>query len=140
MSHSILAEIIDTLNELERMHQLNYELLEQLNVACGYLRENKLSLPNGEKFANLLSKAMALLAEIQAKAPKMLQYQKLADERKQHFRTDGEVTEPLGLVYDPNISEVTLCLSQKPLCILWSRFLIKVSRFFHAFRSYLCFR
>jgi hypothetical protein len=81
--HSVITEITDTLQELQRLTQLNYELLEQLNVACGYLQELRainIVLPNEEKFANLLSKAIALLAEIQAKSPKMLQYQKLSDD------------------------------------------------------------
>ena len=94
MSHEILGEIIDTLNELKRMHQLNYELLEQLNIVCGYLRENHIKLPNEEKFVNLLSRAMALLNEIQAITPKTFQYQKISRRKVTDSGTDGEVTEP----------------------------------------------
>lgn len=76
------------------MHQLNLELLEQLNVACGWILDNRITIPNSEHIASLLVKAKALLKEVQAEEPRALQYQKLADEKKQHFRTDGEVTEP----------------------------------------------
>ena len=92
--NDVLLEIIDTLKELKRMHQLNYELLEQLNIACGFLRKNHISLPNEEKIVILLSKAMSLLAEIQAKTPIMLQYQKIGRRKVTDYRADGEVTEP----------------------------------------------
>jgi len=63
----VLIEIIDTLEELKRMHQLCYELLDQLNVACGFLIQNHVRLPNEEKLADLLSKSTVLLDEINAK-------------------------------------------------------------------------
>jgi len=45
MSNNILGEIIDTLQELKRMHALNFELLDQLKVACLTLLENHINLP-----------------------------------------------------------------------------------------------
>jgi hypothetical protein len=75
------------------MHQLNYELLEQLNVIFGYFRENHIKLPDEEKLANLLSKAMTLLAEVQAKTPKTLQYLKPSDDFLQYKKSDKDFTE-----------------------------------------------
>jgi len=90
---SNLSSIIDTLQELERLHQLNSELLEQLNVICGWLLEHNIQIPDPELLLSLLQKAKALLKEIEADEPKLLQYPKLADEKKQHLRTDEEGTE-----------------------------------------------
>lgn len=36
MLPDFLTQTIDALSELKRMHQLNFELLEQLNVTCEY--------------------------------------------------------------------------------------------------------
>ena len=68
MSNNLLGEIIETLKELRRMHQLNFELLDQLNVACGWVLENHIDLPNKEKLASLLSKGTTLLEEINGKS------------------------------------------------------------------------
>ena len=89
-----LNETIETLAELKRMHQLNMELLEQLAVACDFLKKSGVPLPNASTFVSLLSKAVSLLNEIQADEPKMMQYQKLADEKKHLLRTDEDETEP----------------------------------------------
>jgi hypothetical protein len=86
MSTNILTEIISTLQELKRMHQLNYELLEQLNVACSYFLKNHIKMPNEEKIVSLLSKAMTLLEEIDKKVP--------SDDWKHVRKSDGEVPEP----------------------------------------------
>jgi hypothetical protein len=86
MSTSILTEIIDTLQELKRLHQLNFELLEQLGVACAYFRENNIKLPNEEKILSLLSKAMVLIEEINSKP--------LSDEISQKKSSDKDFTEP----------------------------------------------
>ncbi len=86
MSSDMLGEIINTLQELRRMHQLNFELLEELNVACAYLLENHASLPNQEKLASLLSKAMTLLKEINTEP--------LSDEFLQRKKSDKDFTEP----------------------------------------------
>jgi hypothetical protein len=86
------SEVIDTLIELKRLHQLNLELLEQLDVTCSWLLDNGIKLPNENKFHSLLIKARALLIEIQTATPKF-SYQKLADETLQGKRTDGDFTE-----------------------------------------------
>lgn len=70
-----IQEIITTLTELKRMHQLNFELLEQLNVTCQWILDNKISIPNQEHLHALLCKSFALLNEIQNSAPRILQYQ-----------------------------------------------------------------
>ena len=90
-----LIELRILIDEALKMHQLNFELLEQLNVVCSYLKENNIKLPNEEKFAGLLSKSVALLAEIQAKTPKTLQYTKLSDEFLQRKKSDRDFTEPV---------------------------------------------
>jgi hypothetical protein len=90
---SRLAEIIETLQEVERLHQLNLELLEQLNVIGGWLVEHDIPIPNPHILYSLLAKAKALLNEIESDEPKVVQYQKLADEKKQLNRTDEEGTE-----------------------------------------------
>ena len=92
--NDFLSETIDVLQEMKRMHQLNLELLEQLDVTCGYLLDNGVQVPNEEHFLSLLTKAKALLSEIQAETPKTLQYQKLADKKKHLRGTDGEVPVP----------------------------------------------
>ena len=91
---SKLTEIIETLQELERLHQLNLELLEQLNMISGWLIERNITIPDPHILYSLLAKANALLNEIQSDEPKILQYQKLADEKKQHLRTDEDEPEP----------------------------------------------
>jgi len=85
MSSNILEEIISSLNELNGMQQLNFELLEQLNVACEYFLKNYPHLPNTEKLAGLLSKALALFEEIRSKPP--------SDEFLQHKKSDNNFSE-----------------------------------------------
>jgi hypothetical protein len=94
---SKLTEIIETLHEVERLHQLDLELLEQLNVISCWLVENDIPIPNPHILYSLLAKAKALLTEIQSDEPKMLQYQKLVDEKKQHFKTDEDEPVPANL-------------------------------------------
>jgi len=88
-----ITEIINTLSELKRMHQLNLELLEQLGVACSWLMEHNIPIPNASTLSSLLSKTMVVLAEIYSDMPKVLQYsairRKVTDQK-----SDGEVTEP----------------------------------------------
>lgn len=74
MPSDSLTEIISTLSELKRLHQLNLELLEQLNISCGWLLEHNISIPNAETLCSLLSRAKALVAEIEADTPKIMQY------------------------------------------------------------------
>ena len=95
MPHDSLTEIITSLGELKRLHQLNLELLEQLSVACGFLTENKVPIPNEGTFVSLLKKATTLLSEIYSEpSSTMLVVTKPADETLQRKRTDEDLTEP----------------------------------------------
>jgi len=76
------------------LHQLNFELLEQLNVICQWLLDNHIPIPNEEHLSSLFKRSLTLLTEMQADTPEILQYQKLTDEKKQSHRTDEEETEP----------------------------------------------
>lgn len=97
---SDISAIIETLQELERMHQLNLEILEQLNVTCEWILKSDISIPNKEKLDSLFLKTQALLKELySSNSLRTLQYQKLADEKKQHFKTDEEVPEPCERPY-----------------------------------------
>jgi hypothetical protein len=91
---SELSTIIKTLQELERMHQLNLELLEQYGVLCNWILETNVPIPNKEKLSSLLGKTQTLLKELYASdSPKFLQYQTSrrkvteADDRRQGNRT-----------------------------------------------------
>jgi hypothetical protein len=79
-SNDVLTEIIPTLQQLKRMHQLNLELLEQINVSCGWILDNQIAVPNQEQITSLPAKSEALINEIQAETPKILQYQRLSDD------------------------------------------------------------
>jgi hypothetical protein len=91
---TISQEVIETLQELKRMHQLNYELLEQLSVTCKWMIENNIESSNISSLCSLLTKADSLLAEIKADTPKTLVYQKLSRRKVTPFKTDEEVPEP----------------------------------------------
>jgi len=70
------------------------QLLEQLNVACKWLLENKVEVPNRGTFVSLLNKAEALLKEIYS--PLNLQHR---------FRTPTDDTEPVShLFFELNVS------------------------------------
>ncbi len=91
------SDTIQTMQELQRMHQLNIELLEQLNVTCSFILEHKVEIPNKDTLISLMSKAWTLLDEIQADDPKILQYS--TNRRKvtaygEKERTDEEGTVP----------------------------------------------
>jgi hypothetical protein len=78
---SELSTIIETLQELQRMHQLNLELLEQLDIVFKWIAETDIPIPNKEKLATLLYKTKALLKELYAPSTfKILQYRKLSDD------------------------------------------------------------
>jgi len=64
MSNNVLTEIIETLTELRRLHQLNIELLEQLDVVCKWLLSYDVPIPNPDTIRSLLTKAETLLNEI----------------------------------------------------------------------------
>jgi hypothetical protein len=97
MSSSSLGTIIATLQDLERMHQLNLELLEQLNVTCAWLIEHNIPIPNMQTLLSLLGKTRALLAEIQADEPSLLQYQAIR-RKVTDSESDDKVTEPFRKV------------------------------------------
>jgi len=94
---SNLTTIIETLQELERLHQLNLELLEQLNVICGWLVEHNISIPNPQALYSLLSKATSLLNEIENNNPKMLQYQAIR-RKVTEPKSDDKVPVPSGAI------------------------------------------
>ena len=94
-----LTEFVDSLVYLKEMYRLNLELLEQLDVTCVWLIENHIPLPNTSTFTSLLTKAKSLLSEIQADEPKIIQYTKLADEKKHLFRTDDKEPVPFPALY-----------------------------------------
>jgi hypothetical protein len=94
---SDLTPTIQALQELQRMHQLNLELLEQLSVFAEWVINNHNSIPNRDKLESLLHKTQALMKELySSNSQNMLQYQKLTDEKKHPFRTDDKGTEPLA--------------------------------------------
>jgi hypothetical protein len=72
---------------------MNLELLEQLNVACGWLIEHNMPIPNAETLISLIAKARTLLAEIQADNPKILQYNAIRRKVTEE-KSDDKVTEP----------------------------------------------
>jgi len=90
-----IQEVIDTLSELKRLHQLNFELLEQLNVVCQWILDNHTHIPNEGKLRSLLSKSLALLSEIHADTPKTLIYQKLSDGSYHGNESDDKLPEPV---------------------------------------------
>lgn len=78
MSNNVIAEIKSVLDEVERLQQLNYELLEQLNIIFAHINKNKLEIADKEKLAGLLNKAMVLLSEIHSNPPKDYYVQKVS--------------------------------------------------------------
>ena len=80
----------NTIDEALKMHQLNFELLEQLDVACKWLLENNIQVSNRGKFVSLLSRADALLKEIDS--PLFQDHQ--TDESLQGNGSDDNFTEP----------------------------------------------
>jgi len=92
---SELSSVIQNLHELQRMHQLNLELLEQLGVFFQWVLDNKIAIPDKDKFESLLHRTQALMNELYSpNRPRILQYQEIADEKEQHFRTDEEEPVP----------------------------------------------
>ncbi|MGA2309685.1 MAG: hypothetical protein ABSG57_09085 [Candidatus Bathyarchaeia archaeon] len=94
---SDLTPTIQALQELQKMHQLNLELMEQLSVFAEWVINNHVSIPNKDKLESLLHKTQALMNELYSThSTKILQYQKLADEKKHLFRTDEEEPVPVA--------------------------------------------
>ena len=56
------------------MYQLNFELLEQLEVTCQYIVDSGVQFPNREKMRSLLGKTLALYNEMNSRKPNFLQY------------------------------------------------------------------
>lgn len=75
------------------MHQLNFELIEQLNIACQFIVDNNVSIPNELLLRSLVGKSLSLIAEMQAKESKTLQYSAIR-RKVTKPQSDGEVTEP----------------------------------------------
>ena len=94
MSDNAIDEIINIFTELKRLHGLNVELLEQLDVTCNWLLSSNVDMPNAEKLYSLLAKTKALLTEIQADEPKILQYKKITNESLHEPRNNEDFTEP----------------------------------------------
>jgi hypothetical protein len=92
-----LREVRDTINEIINMHQLSLELLEQLDLTCGWLIDNDIQMPNREKFDLLLQKARNLLDEV-CSSPSIFRDQKITGDGFSHGhakrRGDDKFTEP----------------------------------------------
>lgn len=84
-----LQDILSTLTELKRMHQLNYELLEQLNITCQWIVDNQIAIPNPDHLHSLLVKSLSLMAEIEADEPKILQYNISKRKVTDNYGNDG---------------------------------------------------
>ena len=93
----LMQEAIDTLTELKRMHQLNFELIEQLNIICQWIVDNNIKVPNEDALRSLVGKSLSLITEIQVDEPKILTYnisrRKVTDFRE-YDGTDEEVPVP----------------------------------------------
>jgi hypothetical protein len=75
----MIREIATSLAQLDRLHQLNLELLEQLDVTCEWLLDSGFQIPNANKLKSLLSKANTLLTEIYDERPSTLLFSKPSD-------------------------------------------------------------
>lgn len=91
---SDLSTIIQNLQELQRMHQLNLELLEQLGVFFQWVLDNKMTIPDRDKFDSLLHRTQALMNELySSNTPKTLQYSSIR-RKVTDRKSDDKVTEP----------------------------------------------
>lgn len=94
----LMDEAYSTLGELIRMHELNLELLETLQVTMLWLREytkkQGIPLPNMTTFDSLVNKAQALLEELREDTPLFPKHRKLSDEFSQKKASDEDFTEP----------------------------------------------
>lgn len=92
---SELTVVIQTLQELQRMHQLNLELLEQFNIFTEWAVKNNVDLPNKENLKSISHRIEALLKELYSTdTPQILLYQKISRRKVTDFKTDDKVTEP----------------------------------------------
>jgi hypothetical protein len=91
---SEIETIIRNLQELQRIHQLNFELIEYFGIWLDWIRKNSIPVPDKEKFYSLVSKTRTLMNELYSASPeKTLIYKKIADEKKHLNGTDEEVPE-----------------------------------------------
>lgn len=99
----MLHDTVETMRELERMHQFNIELLETLAVSCEHITKSHIDIPNASTLTSLLSKAWTLLDEIK-EDPKIFQInrRKVTDFRKFNG-TDEEVPVPVPARAQVNI-------------------------------------
>ena len=86
------SESVETYNELLRLHQLNLELLETLELSLFWLKDfsnkNNIPIPNREKFTHLLNKIHALVTEVSSN-------QNLPIRRKNTvFKSDADEPDP----------------------------------------------
>jgi len=90
---NLLKDATATLNELLRMHDLNRELLETLQVTMLWLRDyaekNNLPLPNGSTYNSLINKAQVLIDELTS-----------SDGFLQRKKSDKDFTEPEFSLYN----------------------------------------
>jgi hypothetical protein len=82
----VLHSINQTLQELERLHQLNVELTEYLNTIMNWIIVNEIPVPSKEKLFSLLRKAEAIQKEIYGS--------KISDDFLQRKKSDKDLTEP----------------------------------------------
>jgi hypothetical protein len=94
LTMSELPSIIQSLQELQRMHQLNLELLEHLGVFFQWILDSKIDISNKEKFESLLHKTKALMNELYClDSPKTLHYSAIRRKVTDN-KSDEEVPEP----------------------------------------------
>lgn len=86
-----LRELID---EANHMHELNLELIQELELACKWILENKIRPPNRKNLVSILNKIDVLLHEIYS-TPKMQYIKEIepTDEFLHRKRTDEDFTE-----------------------------------------------
>jgi len=98
MSRKALREAIDTYEELLRLHQLNLELLETLELSLLWLKsytdKYDIPIPKRHIITSLLTKTSNLLNEIGSKTP----YKTLRETGIRRFftarKSDKDFTEP----------------------------------------------
>jgi hypothetical protein len=105
ISADSIDNIVDTLTELKRLHQLNMELLEQLHVATNWLFEHNIPLPNTDTLYSLFQKSKSLLIEIQAGEPKILRYY-ASRQKVTPSETDEDETEPYNFPEQKRLSSI----------------------------------
>ena len=92
---SELETIIQNLQELQRMHQLNLELIEYFGVWLEWIRKNDVPVPDKEKFYSFVSKTRALIHEIYSGlSSKTVIYRKLSDGSYHDDKSNGKLPEP----------------------------------------------